>query len=68
MLKTHDSLTSRHPSYVRTLNDVRKSYFWKGMKRDTLKYVKSCLSCQQIKTEWIKMPGKLEPLDILEMK
>ena len=53
---------------MKTLNAVRKSYFWSGMKRDVLNYVKSCLSCQRIKTERVKMPGKLEPLVIPEMK
>ena len=53
---------------MRTLNAVRKSYFWPGMKRDVLDYVKGCLSCQRIKAERVKMPGKLEPLDIPEMK
>ena len=38
------------------------------MKRDVLNYVKSCLSCQRIKAERVKMPGKLEPLAIPEMK
>ena len=68
LFEGHDSLTAGHPGYVRTLNAVRKSYFWPGMKRDVLNYVKSCLSCQRIKAERVKMPGKLEPLDIPEMK
>ena len=38
------------------------------MKRDVLNYVKGCLSCQRIKAERVKMPGKLEPLGIPEMK
>ena len=47
--EAHDSMMSGHPGYVKTLNAVRKSYFWSGMKRDVLNYVKSCLSCQRIK-------------------
>ena len=57
-----------YPGYVRTLNAIRKGYFWPGMKRDVLNYVKGCLSCQRIKAERVKMPGKLEPLDTPEMK
>lgn len=49
--EAHDSMTSGHPSYVKTLNAVKKSYFWSGMKRDVLNYVKSCLSCQRIKAK-----------------
>ena len=66
--EAHDSMTSGHPGYVKTLNAVRKSYFWSGMKRDVLNYVKSCLSCQRIKAERVKLPGKLQPLAIPEMK
>ena len=68
MSEAHDSITSGHPGYVKTLNAVRKSYFWSGMKRDVLNYVKSCLSCQRIKAERVKLPGKLQPLAIPEMK
>ena len=66
--KAHDNITSGHLGYVKTLNAVRKSYFWSRMKRDVLNYVKSCLSCQRIKAERVKMPGKLQPLAIPEMK
>ena len=68
LFEAHDSFSSGHPGYVKTLNAVRKSYFWTGMKRDILNYVKRCLSCQRIKAERVKMPGRLEPLDIPEMK
>ena len=68
LYEAHDSLSSGHPGYVKTLNAVRKSYFWTGMKRDILKYVQECLSCQRIKAERVRLPGKLEPLDIPEMK
>ena len=51
MFEAHDSLSLGHPGYVKTLNVVRKSYFWVGMKRDVLNYVRSCLNCQKIKAE-----------------
>ena len=51
LFEAHDSLSSGHLGYVKTLNVVRKSYFWSGMKRDVLNYVKSCLTCQTIKVE-----------------
>lgn len=65
--EAHDSMISGHPGYVKTLNVVRKRYFWSGMKRDVFNYVKSCLSCQRIKAERVKLPGKLQPLAIPEM-
>ena len=38
------------------------------MKRDILAYVTRCLSCQHIKAERIRYPGKLHPHDIPQMK
>ena len=38
------------------------------MKKDTLEHVKRCLICQKVKAERVKLPGKLQPLDIPEMK
>ncbi|MCO5577647.1 hypothetical protein L7F22_031478 [Adiantum nelumboides] len=38
------------------------------MKKDTLDYVRRYLICQKTKAERVKIPGKLQPLDILQMK
>ena len=36
--------------------------------KDTLDYVCQCLTCQKTKAERVKIPGKLQPLDIPQMK
>ena len=38
------------------------------MKKDILSYVTRCLSCEKIKVERMKYPGKLQPNDIPQMK
>ncbi|MCO5566563.1 hypothetical protein L7F22_020240 [Adiantum nelumboides] len=38
------------------------------MEKDTLDYVRRCLICQKTKAERVKIPGKLQPLDIPQMK
>ena len=38
------------------------------MKKDALEYTKQCLICQKVKSKRLKILGKLQPLDILEMK
>lgn len=38
------------------------------MRKDALEFTKQCLVCQKVKAERVKIPGKLQPLDILEMK
>ncbi|MCO5603851.1 hypothetical protein L7F22_058005 [Adiantum nelumboides] len=68
LFEAHDSPIFGHPRYAKTLNAIRKSYFWPGMKGDFLRYVKQCLSCQRIKAKRIKLPGQLKPLDIPQMK
>ena len=38
------------------------------MKWDTLSYVTHCLTCQRIKAERIKYPGKLHPHNVPQIK
>ncbi|MCO5564307.1 hypothetical protein L7F22_017967 [Adiantum nelumboides] len=38
------------------------------MKKDTLHYIQRCLICQKTKAERVKIPEKLQPLDIPQMK
>ena len=68
LLKAHDIPIAAHPSYIKTYNTLRKSFWWKGMKKEILPYVTRCLSCQRIKAKRIKYPRKLQPNDIPQMK
>ena len=47
---------------------LKQNFFWPRMKKDTLEYVKKCLTYQKVKSEKVKIPGKLQPLDIHKMK
>ena len=38
------------------------------MKKDALEFTKQCLVCQKVKVKRVKIPGKLQPLDIPQMK
>ena len=62
--EAHDSPTAGHMGYAKTINLLRKSYHWPGLQQDVLRYLRECLSCQRIKAERVKMPRKLQPLDI----
>ena len=66
--EAHNSPVAGHCGYVKTLNMVQKSYFWPGLKRYVLQHVTQCLPCQRNKAERVKLPGKLHPLDIPQMK
>ncbi|GJV61659.1 retrovirus-related pol polyprotein from transposon TNT 1-94 [Tanacetum coccineum] len=48
--------------------DLKKNYWWPGMKRDYVKCVEKCLTCLKVKAEHQKPYGKVQPLEILVWK
>lgn len=49
--EAHNSRLSIHPGSTKMYNDLKKMYWWKGMKRDVSEFVSKFLVCQQIKAE-----------------
>jgi hypothetical protein len=49
--EVHQSLYTVHPGNTKMYQDLRKNYWWKGMKKDIEQYVEQCLTCQQVKVE-----------------
>ncbi|KAI3670568.1 hypothetical protein L1987_87906 [Smallanthus sonchifolius] len=66
--KAHKSRYSIHPGTNKMYQDLRKEYWWPGMKHEVTKYVSKCLTCSQVKAEHQKPYGKIQPLDIPEWK
>jgi hypothetical protein len=48
--------------------DLKTRYWWYGMKRDVMKYVALCNTCQRVKAEHHRPAGLLQPLKIREWK
>jgi len=48
--------------------DLRKDFWWNGMKKDVAEYVSKCLTCRKSKVEHQCTLGTLQPLEILEWK
>ena len=48
--------------------DLKKHYWWPGMKNDVVKHVEQCLTCQQVKAEHQRPAGTLQPLNIPQWK
>ena len=44
--------------------DMKRVFFWAGMKKDVAEYVARCLVCQQVKAEQKKPGGLLHPLEV----
>jgi hypothetical protein len=66
--EAHNILIAGHPGIEKTLARVCKNYYWKGMKKEVMTYVQQYLICQRNKVERIKIPGKLEPFEVPQMK
>ncbi|XP_073061881.1 uncharacterized protein [Primulina eburnea] len=58
---------SIHPGGKKMYNDLRSQFWWKGMKRDVIDFVRRCLNCQPIKAER-RRPGVTDPEMINEME
>ncbi|MCO5569851.1 hypothetical protein L7F22_023565 [Adiantum nelumboides] len=68
LTKARDNPLATHPRYHKMFSNLKRDFFWPRMKKDTLDYVRRCLICQKTKAERVKIPGKLQPLDIPQMK
>ena len=64
----HRSGLSIHPGATKMYQDLKKIFWWPGMKRDVAEFVYSCLVCQKSKIEHQKPSGLMQPLSIPEWK
>ncbi|GJZ40908.1 hypothetical protein Tco_0587794 [Tanacetum coccineum] len=62
--KAHKSKYSIHSGATKMYLDLKRNYWWPGMKRDCVKYVKKCLTCLKVKAEHQKPYRKIQPLEI----
>ena len=60
----HHSKMTIHPGGDKMYKDMKRVYFWAGMKKDVAEFFARCFVCQQVKAEQ-KKPGGL--LHLLEM-
>ena len=62
----HCSRFSVHPGGPKMYQDLRRQYYWSGMKRHVGDFFQRCLTCQQIKSEHQKQAGLLQPFEVAE--
>ncbi|KAL0373054.1 UNVERIFIED_CONTAM: Transposon Tf2-11 polyprotein [Sesamum calycinum] len=60
----HDTLWAGHSREEHTYALVQRAYYWPQMLNDVETYVRTCLICQQDKTDHEKKLGLLQPLPI----
>ena len=64
----HYSRFAVHPGGTKMYQDLRRQYYWSGMKRHVGDFVRRCLTCQQVKSKHQKPAGLLQPLEMAEWK
>jgi hypothetical protein len=60
--EAHETAYSIHPSSEKMYQDLKKRFWWYGMKREIVEYVAVCDSCQRIKTEHQRPAGLLQQI------
>jgi hypothetical protein len=60
--EAHESAYSIHPRSEKMYHDLKKKFWWYGMKRESAEHVAICDSCQRIKAEHQRPVGLLQPL------
>ncbi|GFS34403.1 hypothetical protein Acr_00g0033850 [Actinidia rufa] len=64
----HHSRLAVHPEGTKMYHDLRRQFWWKGMKHDVAQFLSRCLTCQQIKAKHQRPAGTLQPLPVAEWK
>nr|GFC61927.1 putative reverse transcriptase domain-containing protein [Tanacetum cinerariifolium] len=64
LTEAHSSSFFVHPGSTKMYHDLKKHFWWSGMKRDIATFVSRCLICQQVKIKHQRASGLLQPLDI----
>jgi hypothetical protein len=66
--EAHTSRYSIHLGNTKMYHDVRQQFWWTTMKREAAHYVSECDTCRNVKADYMKPGGLLQPLSIPEGK
>jgi Integrase zinc binding domain/Integrase core domain len=66
--EAHRSRYSIHPGSTKMYQDLRKGYWWPGMKNEVARFVSKCMTCLRVKAEHQKAGGLVQSLEIPEWK
>jgi hypothetical protein len=64
MKEAHRAIYCVHPGVKKMYENMRKLFFWVGMKHDVVHFVAKCLECQQVKADHHHSTGLLQPHDV----
>lgn len=66
MLEVHGNSEGGHSGMEKTYKRLKRSFYWKGLKKDVFTFMATCDTCQRNKNETTASPGLLQPLPIPE--
>ena len=58
----HDDPSAGHFAAKRTIDAIKRKYYWLGMGKDIEEYVRTCSVCQRVRVHHHKPYGKLNPI------
>jgi len=64
----HKSSLSIHPGPTKICQDLKRLFWWPGMKKEIAEFIYACLVCQNSKIEHQKSSGLMQPLFVPEWK
>ena len=64
--EAHNTKFTMHPGGTKMYRDLKKIFWWPGMKKEIAEFVSRCLQCQQVKAEHQRPAGLLQSLPIPE--
>ncbi|KAL5721369.1 Mre11 complex subunit Nbs1 [Ranunculus cassubicifolius] len=62
--ESHHSRFTIHPGGTKMYRDMKRTFWWEGMKRDVSDFVSKCMVCQMVKAERKHPAVLLHPLEI----
>lgn len=62
--ENHDSVLSGHPGSKKTLESVKRGYYWFRMQKEIAQYTSTCEVCNRSKPSRSKPKGLLKPLPV----
>lgn len=57
--EAHKAKYTVHPGSTKMFMDLKRTYWWDGMKEDVVEFVARCLTCQMVKAQHQKPGGLL---------
>ena len=64
LVENHDVPIAGHVGINRTMDLIKRNYWWHGIRGDVVAYVQSCPVCQRMKSDNRKKASKMQPIPL----